>query len=252
MQDLMEQIRFDPSKDKLWFVGDLVNQGPDSVSVLRWVRGLGEKAVVVLGNHDLHLLAVAGGVAKQRRKDTVRDILAAPDRDDLLGWLRHQRLLHNENGYVLVHAGLLPQWTVSQAVSLAREVEYALRGDEHRTFLQHMKGSEPRRWADDLVGTARLRVITNSLTRLRFCTDDGIMEFSHKGPPSNPPKGFLPWFQVPSRRSADATIISGHWAALGLCVQDNFLALDSGCVWGGRLTAMRLDDRQFFQVSCAD
>jgi bis(5'-nucleosyl)-tetraphosphatase (symmetrical) len=251
LQKLAEQIRFDPARDKLWFVGDLVNRGPDSVSVLRWVKGLGERAVVVLGNHDLHVLAVAEGVVKPRRKDTVQEILAAPDRDELLVWLRGRRMLHVENGFVLVHAGLLPQWTVSRAGELAREVEQALRGEEYRTFLKRYRDDEPRRWSDELAGTTRLCVIANVLTRLRFCAADGTMEFSHTGPPESPPQGFLPWFQIPDRKSAEVTVICGHWAALGARIQDSLVALDSGCVWGGRLTAVRLEDRQAFQVSCS-
>jgi bis(5'-nucleosyl)-tetraphosphatase (symmetrical) len=249
-QRLLEKIRFDPAQDKLWLVGDLVNRGPDSLQVLRLVKSLGEKAITVLGNHDLHLLAVAAGATKLHRSDTLDDILKAPDCDDLLAWLRQQRLLHAENGFVLVHAGLLPQWGIEQAASLAREVETALRGKDYPAFFEHMYGNTPKLWSESLSGYKRLRVITNAFTRMRICTPQGEMEFNFKGEVDDIPKGYLPWFNLTQRQSEAATIIFGHWSALGLKLTANVIALDTGCLWGGQLTALRLEDRQIFQVSC--
>jgi bis(5'-nucleosyl)-tetraphosphatase (symmetrical) len=247
---LLDQIRFDQAVDKLWLVGDLVNRGPGSLQVLRLVKSLGGSAVTVLGNHDLHLLAVAEGVAELHRTDTLDEILAAPDRDELLLWLRNQRLLHAQDGYVLVHAGLLPQWDVAQAESLAREVEAALRGDDYATFLSRMYGNFPHHWDDSLSGHKRLRVIVNAFTRMRICTKEGEMEFKFKGEVENIPAGYLPWFDVPKRASRDATVIVGHWSALGLLLRKNIIELDTGCLWGGPMSAIRLEDRKLFQVSC--
>jgi len=247
---LLETIRFDQTTDKLWLVGDLVNRGPGSLAVLRLVKSLGDSAITVLGNHDLHLLAVAEGVAELHRSDTLDEVLNADDRDELLDWLRNQRLLHAEGGYVLVHAGLLPQWSVDQAVSLAHEVEQALCCDNHAVFLARMYGNAPHQWDDNLDGYKRLRVIVNAFTRMRICTEEGEMEFKFKGEVENIPAGYLPWFDVPSRASADAAVIFGHWSALGLKVESHVIALDTGCLWGGPLSAIRLEDRQLFQVAC--
>lgn len=250
LQRLLEQIGFDPAQDRLWFVGDLVNRGPGSLEVLRLVKSLGDHAITVLGNHDLHLLAVAEGIGKLHSSDTLDAILDAPDRDELLHWLRHQRLMHAEGEHVLVHAGLLPQWTVRQALALAREVESALRSDDYAVFLEKMYGNSPQGWDDGLAGYKRLRVIVNAFTRLRVCTPQGEMEFKFKGEVGDIPEGYQPWFEVKKRRSADATIIFGHWSALGLKVEPNIIALDTGCLWGGPMTAIRLDDRRLFQVAC--
>jgi bis(5'-nucleosyl)-tetraphosphatase (symmetrical) len=247
--DLLEVFRFDRAKDRLWFVGDLVNRGPASLATLRFVRDLGERALVVLGNHDLHLLALAEGCATGRKDDTLEEILAAPDRDDLLDWLRRRPLMHVAGAHTLVHAGLLPQWDVSKAKSLAEEVETELRL-RHREFLARLYGSRPDRWAEDLRGIDRLRVIVNAMTRLRFCTAQGVMEFETKGEVTQAPSGYLPWFDVPGRKSADAIVICGHWSALGLRLAPNLLALDSGCVWRGQLSAVRLEDRRLYQVPC--
>lgn len=252
LQRLLEQIRFDRAQDKLWFVGDLVNRGPGSLEVLRLVKSMGESAVTVLGNHDLHLVAVDAGIGQLHKSDTLGEILAAPDRDELLHWLRHQRLLHVEGDYVLVHAGLLPQWTVEQAAGLAREVETALRGDDFVDFIRHMYGNAPQGWQDDLSGYKRLRVIVNAFTRLRLCTPQGEMEFKFKGEVERIPEGYLPWFEIPERKSRDATILFGHWSALGLMLRENAIALDTGCLWGGPMTAIRLEDRQLFQVECGE
>jgi bis(5'-nucleosyl)-tetraphosphatase (symmetrical) len=250
LQQLLEQIRFDPAQDTLWLVGDLVNRGPDSLQVLRLVKSLGESAIAVLGNHDLHLLAVAAGVAELHRSDTLDEVLNAPDRDELLTWLRQQRLIYAQDDYVLVHAGLLPQWSVAQAVGLAHEVEQALRSDDYATFFEHMYGNAPHGWRDDYSGYKRLRVITNALTRMRICDLQGEMEFRFKGEVENIPAGYLPWFDVPKRKSLAATVIFGHWSALGLKVAPNVIALDTGCLWGGPMTAIRLQDRKIYQVNC--
>ena len=249
---LLEKIQFDSNHDQLWLVGDLVNRGPDSLAVLRLVKSLGESAVIVLGNHDLHLLAVAEGVAALHPSDTLDEILHAPDRDELLFWLRHQKLLHTKNNFLLVHAGLLPSWLANQAATLANEAEKALRGNQYVELLAHMYGNQPNHWRDDLVGYDRLRVIINAFTRLRICTDDGEMEFKFKGETQDIPRGYRPWFDVPKHASADATIIFGHWSALGLLCQEKIIALDTGCLWGGALTAIRLEDRAIFQVTCAN
>lgn len=250
LQQLLEKIRFDPAQDRIWLVGDLVNRGPDSLQVLRLIKSFGDSAVTVLGNHDLHLLAVAAGEAALHRSDTLDEVLHASDRDELLVWLRHRPLLHTERDCVLVHAGLLPQWSVSQAAGLAREVEDALRSDDYAKFFEHMYGNSPHGWRDDYSGYKRLRVITNAFTRMRICTPLGEMEFKFKGEVEKIPQGYMPWFDLPKRRSRDATILFGHWSALGLKVTPNLIALDTGCLWGGTLTAIRLEDRQLFQVEC--
>jgi len=231
-------------------VGDLVNRGPASLAVLRFVRDLGERAVVVLGNHDLHLLALAQGHVKARKDDTLEEVMAASDRDELLDWLRRRPMMHVAGDTALVHAGLLPQWDIAAAQSLAREVETELRGPRHGKFLETLYGSRPDRWADDLSGADRLRVIVNAMTRLRFCTREGVMEFQTKGETAQAPEGYMPWFDVPGRKSASSTLVCGHWSALGLRVAPKLLALDSGCVWGGQLSAIRLEDRRLYQIPC--
>ena len=251
LEILLERIAFDPARDRLWFVGDIVNRGPDSLAAMRFVKDLGEKAVTVLGNHDLHLLTVAEGFAKIHRGDTLDDILSAPDREELLAWLRRQKLMHVEAGWAMVHAGLLPQWSVTHAVELAREVEAALAGSNYRDLLQQMYGNEPDRWEESLRGFDRLRVIINAMTRLRLCTPDGRMEFRHKSAPLDLPDGYLPWYAIPNRASAGESLIFGHWSTLGLYATDDVVALDSGCLWGNALSALRLEDRKIIQVSCA-
>src|SRR5574343_48623 len=248
---LLNRIDFDPARDRLWLVGDLVNRWPDSLQTLRFVRDLGAAAITVLGNHDLYLLMVAYGTVRSRGKDdTIQPILDAPDREALLGWLRTRPLMHLENGHAMVHAGLLPGWTATQARALAREVEGALAGPYHADLLHNMWGSEPAAWRDDLRDYERMRVIVNAMTRMRFCTPDGVMDFKVKGEVTKAPKGYVPWFEVPGRKSADTTVDFGHWSALGLRVEPNLLALDSGCLWGRELTAVRLEDRAVFQVAC--
>lgn len=250
LQRLLDKIHFDESCDRLWFVGDLVNRGPDSLATLRFVKSLDERAITVLGNHDLHLLMVAEGRAKTHKNDTLQDVLDASDREELLDWLRRQRMMHAENGYAMVHAGLLPSWSVGKALSLAREVEEALRGENYRELAARMYGNQPAQWRDDLSGMNRLRVIINAMTRLRVCTQDGVMEFAHNGKPGNAPPGFIPWYDVPGRASRDTAIICGHWSALGLVLRENLVALDTGCLWGGNLTAVCLENRRVFQASC--
>ena len=251
LQALLGSFGFDRAKDSLWFVGDLVNRGPASLATLRFVRDLGERAVTVLGNHDLHLLALAQGSVKAGEDDTLGDVFAAPDRDGLLDWLRHRPMAHVASNYALVHAGFLPQWDVPTAMALAGEVETELRGPRHKEFLAQLYGSRPDRWDDKLRGIDRLRVIVNAMTRLRFCTAEGVMEFHTKGETAEAPPGYLPWFEVPGRKSADHTLVCGHWSALGLHIAPNLLALDSGCVWGGKLSAVRLEDRRLYQIPCA-
>ena len=251
LRRLLDKIRFEPARDRLWLVGDLVNRGPHSLAVLRFVKGLGTRAITVLGNHDLHLLVVAARHVKPHRGDTLNAILRAPDRDELLDWLRRRKMMHVGGNFAMVHAGLLPQWSIDKALKLAHEVETALQSDAHDEFLRHMYGNRPARWRDGLTGMDRLRAITNALTRLRLCTADGKMEFTHKGAPVDMPRGYRPWFDAPRRRSRGTTVIFGHWAALGLYTESNVFALDTGCVWGRALTALRLADRKLFQHVCA-
>ena len=252
LRRLLDLCAFDPASDRLWLVGDLVNRGPKSLETLRLIRSFGDAALTVLGNHDLYLLMVAEGGAKFRGKDdTIQAVLDAPDADELLAWLRRQPLCHTEGEFCLVHAGLLPQWTAARARELSREVEEMLQGPRFHEFILNLWGSEPAAWSDDLTGWPRLRVIVNAMTRMRFCTRQGAMEFKTKGKLANAPKGYVPWFDLPERQSADAVLVTGHWSALGLKITPNLLALDSGCLWGGHLTAVRLEDRQVFQVDCS-
>lgn len=247
---LLDRIGFDAARDEVWFVGDLVNRGEYSLECLRLVRGLGNAARTVLGNHDLHLLCVAEGLVPARRSDTLSAILTAPDRDELLNWLRSRPLLHREGDWLMVHAGLLPQWTPDQAQSLAGEVQVALLGPDYRGFLAAMYGNSPSSWDDELAGYARLRVIVNALTRLRLCTAQGVMDFAAKGEPTHAPPGFMPWFDVPGRLSLGTKVVCGHWSALGLRLRQDLAALDSGCMWGRALSALRLEDGAVFQVPC--
>ncbi len=247
---LLANIGFEPGADRLWFVGDLVNRGPDSLHVLRYVKGLGEAARVVLGNHDLFLLAAAEHLVALRPADTIQDVLTADDRTELLTWLRHQPLHYREACYFMVHAGLLPQWDISEAHHLGQEAAAALTGSDYRTFLHTLFHAAPAQWGSSLTGIPRLVAVTRVFTRIRVCTPDGVMEAAFSGPPRDAPAGHLPWFQIASRRNTEATILFGHWAALGVCATENIVALDSGCVWGGQLTAVRLEDRRLFQVSC--
>jgi len=243
-----------PGEAPLRFAGDLVNRGPASLQTLRMVKDMAPRARTVLGNHDIHLLAVAAGVRKKSKSDTLDDILAASDCDDLLTWLRHQPLAILENDFLIVHAGVLPQWTATQVVDLAGEVEAELQGPNWQDFLGNVFGNAADRWQDDLTGIHRHRVVVNALTRLRFCSADGVMDLKTKEGPGGAPNGVMPWFDVPGRRTADVTVVCGHWSTLGLVTRPNLMALDTGCVWGGKLTAARLAsdpaDRTIVQVDC--
>lgn len=251
---LLARIGFDASRDRLWLVGDLVNRGPRSAEVLRRVMALGDCVTTVLGNHDLHLLACAWVPGVQpRRRDTLDGILNAPDRDALLAWLRRQPLLHHDAalGYTLVHAGLPPSWDLAIAQDCAREVETTLQGEDCVDFLAHMYGDEPARWDASLTGHARLRFITNCLTRIRYCRPDGSIDLKDKGD-DGAASGLVPWFEMPVRASAPLRIVFGHWSTLRLprarwsALQ--VYPLDTGAVWGGELTAMRLEDGALFAV----
>jgi bis(5'-nucleosyl)-tetraphosphatase (symmetrical) len=247
LQELLARIRFRKDADKLWFVGDLVNRGPKSADTLRFVRDLGARAVTVLGNHDLHLITQYEGVERMRKDDTLADVLDARDAKELVDWLRARPMMHVEGEYAMVHAGLLPQWSVRKAAALGREVGRALGAPDYKAFLQNMYGSSPDRWSDSLTGWDRLRTIVNAMTRMRFCSAQGQMEFRSKG--TQPPAGFRPWFDLRPTKE-NATLVCGHWSALGLKTVERLALLDSGCVWGGSLTAMRLEDRDLFQVRC--
>ncbi len=250
LAELMERIRGVSDHPRLIFLGDLVNRGPCSLATLREVRALGDTANVVLGNHDLHLLAVAHGIRRPHPSDTLDDVLAAPDRDELLDWLRRRPLALFEDGHLLVHAGVLPQWTAQQTLALAREVENVLRGPNWIDFLRNMYGNAPARWDDSLEGADRLRCIVNALTRIRFCRADGTMELSaSKGVETELP-GYLRWFEVPNRKTEDVTVVFGHWSTLGLMLRPNVISVDTGCLWGGQLSAVCLQDRSVIQVPC--
>ena len=244
LQRLLDEISFSASRDTLYLLGDLVNRGPDSAGVLRRLMGHGGSVRCVLGNHDLHLLAVAHGARTRHRKDTLDDILDAADRPAMLDWLRwqHMAILENVDGHdvLMVHAGVLPAWTASKTMALATEVESVLRGPALGDFLQQMYGDEPSFWSDELTGMARLRVIVNALTRLRFCDAKGRMEYASKEGTAATPQGYMPWFDAPDRQTADITVAFGHWSTLGRLERSDVLSLDSGCVWGGCLSALRL------------
>ena len=253
LQQLLSQLNFDAKSDTLWFTGDLVNRGPRSLDVLRFIKSLGEKHITVLGNHDLHLLAMAYGTKKSSASDTLIEVLQAPDCAELMEWLRHRPLLHHDkdNGYLMTHAGLAPPWTVHQAKLLAQEVEAVLRGDSYIHLLQNMYGNEPDKWDDQLTGMERLRCIINYLTRMRFCRADGSLDLTYKGEIAGKPDDLIPWFDVKERANVQEKIIFGHWAALGGKTDvPNIFPLDTGCVWGNCLTAMRLEDGKRFSVKC--
>ena len=247
---LLDSIEAETPDARFIFVGDLVNRGPDSLGCLRRIRAMDNRAQLVLGNHDLHLMAVAKGIRPRGRSDTLEALLAAPDLEDLLNWLRQQPLALMAEGHLIVHAGVLPQWTTGQTLALANEVSAVLQGSDWLDFLAQMYGNEPSQWHDDLQGTERLRCIVNALTRLRFCTAQGEMEFATKEGPDKPPPGYMPWFDVPERLTQEIPIVFGHWSTLGLILRPNIIGLDTGCVWGGKLSALRLSDRKLVQVDC--
>jgi bis(5'-nucleosyl)-tetraphosphatase (symmetrical) len=250
---LLAEIQFSPSRDRLHVLGDLVNRGPRSLAVLKRMRDLGSAAVGLLGNHDLHLLAVAQGVRGAHRSDTFGDVLEAADRDEWIEWVRQRPLADEACGWLVVHAGVVPQWDAAQTIALAREVEAMLRGADLEAFLRVMYGNAPYRWGDDLRGADRWRFVINVMTRIRFCSADGTLEFATKGDSDAAPRGYLPWFDVPGRRTAGTPVAIGHWSTLGLVNRPDLLALDTGCVWGGALTAVRVDGgrREIVQVPCA-
>ncbi len=258
LQRLLEKIDFSPSRDRLVVVGDLVNRGPASASVLRRIQSFGNAAQSLLGNHDLHLLGVAHGARKVGRKDTLAAVLDAPDREAMLDWLRHQymALRHDIGGGTLltVHAGVLPQWTVEDTIRLAGELQSALQGPDVADFFRTMYGNEPARWHDSLSGAERLRVIVNALTRMRYCTAEGVMEFESKDAEAGAPEGFMPWFDVPGRKTSSATVAFGHWSTLGWVSRPDLISTDTGCVWGGCLSAVRIgatpQERELIQVKC--
>ncbi|MBX3608491.1 MAG: symmetrical bis(5'-nucleosyl)-tetraphosphatase [Hydrogenophaga sp.] len=241
---LLDEVGFSPSRDRLIVVGDLVNRGPASLAAMRRLIALEGSAQCLLGNHDLHLLAVSHRVRKPHRNDTLDDILQADDRDALLDWLRARPLALMEHGWLLVHAGVLPDWSDTEALTLAHEVETVLQSPQWADFLHEMYGNQPTRWRETLTGSDRLRVIVNAFTRLRFCSARGEMEFATKSAAATPPAGFMPWYEVPGRRTAQVPVAFGHWSTLGRLRTDTLLALDTGCVWGGCLTAARLDAGQ--------
>ncbi len=247
-QALLARIEFNPESDQLWLVGDLINRGSGSLEVLRWCYAHQDSLKVVLGNHDLHALVVAHGFVRSHKSDTLDALLAAEDKDVLLCWLRHQHLIYQEGDYLMVHAGLLPQWDAEQAFGYGAEVEAALQGEDFLYFLANMYGNFPNNWNDNLIGIDRLRLITNAMTRLRVCTLQGEMEFAFKGELHDIPDGLVPWFDVPNRATQHNQVIFGHWSALGLHYRPNVYALDTGCLWGGQLSAMNLKTKVITQV----
>jgi len=247
LQSLLERL---PPTARLLFVGDLINRGPQSLASLRFVRSLGSRAEALLGNHDLHLLAVAAGIRRQHDDDTLADILAAPDRDDLLDWLRARPLARHESGALFVHAGVLPQWSVDKTLRLAGEIETRLRAPDYRAFLATMYGNRPARWDDRLEGADRARCVINALTRLRFVAIDGTMDFTVKEGATAAPPGLLPWFDHPERATRGTPVVFGHWSTLGSLMRDDAVCVDTGCVWGGALTALAWPSRRLVRVSC--
>lgn len=248
LQSLLNHIDFDADTDRLWLVGDLVNGGPDSLAVLRWARRLDERATVVLGNHDLHMLAVWSGAQSLSDGDTFGDVLAADDADELMDWLRRRPIVHRDGDLLMVHAGLLPEWSADDAQRLAAELEATLRAPDYADFFAEMYGDRPRRWDEGLQGADRLRVIVNAMTRMRAVTEDGAIDLDFKRTLDEMPAGKMAWFDHPQRTSRGTTVVFGHWSALGYLHRDNVYALDSGARWGGELTALRLEDHEVFQV----
>lgn len=250
---LLQRIDFSPSRDHLVVLGDLVNRGPSSLATLQRLRALGNAADCLIGNHDLHLLAVAHGVRKRHPSDTLDDILDSPERDAWIDWLRHRRLAMMHGGWLTLHAGVVPQWDAPTTLALAAEVEAVLRGTDLGGFIQQMYGNLPDLWRDDLQGAERWRLVINALTRMRYCTTEGRLDFSYKERPETAPSGLMPWFDLPWRRTRGTPIAFGHWSALGLIDRPELLGLDTGCVWGGSLTAVRIDGarRELIQVDCA-
>ena len=251
---LLKQVNFNPSVDVLWSVGDVVNRGPKCLKTLRFLYNMRDSLQMVLGNHDLHLLAVAAGVRPPSKSDTLDKILAAPDREELLNWLLHRPLIHHEHGYTMVHAGIPPQWNIKKAIKRAREVEAVLRSEHCLMFFQQMYGNEPAVWSKDLQGMERLRVITNYLTRMRYCTSDGILDLESKGASPIPgTQKVSAWFSHPDRKARDDKILFGHWASIeGQTDTPNAIGLDTGCVWGGALSFYCLETAEWTRCECKD
>ncbi len=254
LKALVEKISFNPKLDHLWFVGDLVNRGPNSLETLRWVKSLGDRAITVLGNHDLHLLAAFAGVKQINSSSSLYPVLQANDVEELIDWLRNRPLMHFDQklNFAMVHGGIIPQWSIKKALSRAKEVETGLRSKKYKEFLENMYGDKPDQWDKSLNGWDRLRVITNIFTRMRYCNNEGIINFSDKGPPGTQKAGLQPWFEIKKRQSQNTTIIFGHWSTLGHYKGNNVIALDTGCLWGGFLTAVRIDDtkNKKYQIEC--
>ncbi len=249
---LLDVIKFDPGVDNLWFVGDLVNRGPQSLQTLRFVKTLGSAAITVLGNHDLHLLAAFCLEKVAQKKDSLHQVLEAPDCEELMDWLRNCPLFYHQDGYCLIHAGLPPQWSFAQTVKMARKAEAVLRSPDYRDFMGQMYGDKPKRWSTNLTGSNEIRFIINCFTRMRYCEKDGSLDFTHSCAPGEQPKHLIPWFKMPKRKSADMKIIFGHWSTLGYYVADNCYAIDTGCLWGGQLTALRLSEPvERISIACA-
>jgi bis(5'-nucleosyl)-tetraphosphatase (symmetrical) len=250
---LLDTISFNEHTDQLWFAGDLVNRGSKSLETLRFIKALGDSAVSVLGNHDLHLLAASCASKISNKKDTLLPILEAPDRDELIHWLRHRPLFHYNNDFCMVHAGIPPQWDLKKTKKMALLAEQALKDPDYQVFLKQMYGNKPNVWSSSLKGVERLRFIINCFTRMRYCDVDGRLDFVQSGAPGSQPKHLVPWFLAPKRKTADARIIFGHWASLGYYQGSNCYGIDTGCIWGGQLTAIKLDDpMQRFSIECPE
>lgn len=249
---LLDFIQFDANKDQLWFAGDLVNRGPKSLETLRLVKSLGTSAVTVLGNHDLHLLAAANTPITASTKTALQQVLLAADRDELIDWLRHRPFFHHDDHFCLVHAGLPKQWNLTQVLAMTRIAEEALQSDQYPRVLSAMYGDKPDLWSTRLTGMAKLRFIINSFTRMRYCDADGRLDLTFNGPPGSQPEKLIPWFKVPGRKTTDLKIIFGHWSSLGYYQGENCYAIDTGCLWGGQLTAIKLGDQvERYSIDCA-
>ncbi len=254
LQELVHCIKYNPKKDQLWFVGDLVNRGPKSLEILRWVKSLGDAAVTVLGNHDLHLLAAHAGAKEIRTTSSLYSVLQAEDIDTLVEWLRRQPLIryNKQLQFAMVHAGLAPQWSLEDAIRYSKEVETVLRSKKYKDFLYNMYGDKPNQWDGRLRGWNRLRTITNFMTRVRYCNNRGVMSFTEKGPPGTQSTRMKPWYQIKSRKSQDTTVVFGHWSTLGYINEHNIIATDTGCLWGGALTAVQIEKAELitYQIEC--
>nr|WP_174407402.1 symmetrical bis(5'-nucleosyl)-tetraphosphatase [Basilea psittacipulmonis] len=245
---LLSQPLISDENTQYWFAGDLINRGPKSLQTLRYIMSLGDKAVCVLGNHDLHLLAVYAGIRTMNKSDTLQEILDAPDVEDIIDWLRSKPLAYYSCGHLMVHAGVMSRWDLETTLRLSNEVSQALQSKKWQKYLKKMYGNEPNQWKESLTGSKRLRVIVNGFTRMRMCNRKGGMEFTYKDSPEKVKDALMPWFDVPGRLTENERIVFGHWSTLGLKITKHLLALDTGCVWGGQLSAVRLKDNRLIQV----